>query len=239
MIIVFQLVHCSATDATFGTQASVHLSQPEGDGEELFDLATPKVLADINIFCWRFSVSDYYVKELMVPLSEYATVAEGSTLFDAVLALEKAQEEFDHTKYKHRGVLILDKHKQVIGKLGQVDVLRALEPKNKDMKGIEALGQFGFSSKFVQNVRKQERLQASPLKELCGNALKLKVEEFMQAPSEGEYIDQDAPLDIAILQLVMGNHLSLLVTKGKKIVGVLRMTDAFAAVFHTMKECEL
>ena len=44
---------------------------------------------------WRYSVSDYLVKELMVPLSEYATVPEGSTLFDAVLALEKAQAQRD------------------------------------------------------------------------------------------------------------------------------------------------
>jgi hypothetical protein len=46
---------------------------------------------------WRSPVREFCVKELMVPLSEYATVPEGSTLFDAVLALEKAQEEFDHT----------------------------------------------------------------------------------------------------------------------------------------------
>ena len=184
-------------------------------------------------------MSDYLVKELMVPLSEYATVPEGSTLFDAVLALEKAQEEFDHTKYKHRGVLILDKNKHVIGKLGQLDVLRALEPKNKNLKEIEALSQFGFSSKFVRDVRKQRRLQAAPLKDICSKAAKLKVEDFMQASSEGEFIDLEAPLEIAVLQLVMGDHPSLLVTTGEKIVGILRMTDVFAAVFHTMKECEI
>jgi len=184
-------------------------------------------------------VSDYFVKELMVPLSEYATVPEGSTLFDAVLALEKAQEDFDHTKYKHRGVLILNKDKQVIGKLGQLDVLRALEPKDEDPDEINELGQFGFSSKFVRNLRKHRRLQATPLKDLCGKATELKVEDFMQAPSEGEFIDQDASLEIAVLQLVMGRHLSLLVTKNKKIVGVLRLTDTFAAIFHTMKECDI
>ena len=184
-------------------------------------------------------MSEYLVKELMVPLSEYATVPEGSTLFDAVLALEKAQEEFDHTKYKHRGVLILDKNKRVIGKLGQLDVLRALEPKDEDPAEISELGQFGFSSKFVRNLRKRRRLQATPLKDLCGKATKLKVEDFMQAPSEGEFIEQDASLEIAVLQLVMGRHLSLLVTKDKKIVGVLRLTDTFAAIFHTMKECEI
>ena len=183
-------------------------------------------------------VSDYAVKELMVPLSEYATVPEGSTLFDAVLALEKAQEEFDHTKYKHRGILILDKDKRVIGKLGQLDVLRALEPKDEDPGEINQLVQFGFSSNFVHKLRKEQRLQAAPLKDLCSRAAKLKVEDFMQTPSEGEFIDQEASLEIALLQTVMGDHISLLVTRGKKIVGILRMTDAFAAVFHTMKECE-
>jgi len=187
---------------------------------------------------WRFFVSAYLIKELMVPLSEYATVQEGSTLFDAILALEKAQEEFDHTKYRHRAVLILDKNKRVIGKLGQLDVLRALEPKDADPDEVDELRRFGFSSNFVRNLRKQRRLRATPLKDLCSNAAKLKVEDFMQAPSEGEFIEQEASLEIAVLQLVMGHHLSLLVTRGADIVGILRLTDVFAAVFHTMKECE-
>ena len=183
-------------------------------------------------------MSDYLVKELMVPLSEYATVPEGSTLFDAVLALEKAQEEFDHTKYKHRGVLILDKKKRVIGKLGQLDVLRALEPKDKNPDETGELGQFGFSSNFVHRLRKLRRMQAAPLKDLCSKASKLKVENFMQTPSEGEFIEHEASLEVAVMQLVTGHHISLLVTRKKKIIGILRMTDAFAAVFHTMKECE-
>ena len=184
-------------------------------------------------------MSEFCVKELMVPLSEYATVPEGSTLFEAVLALEKAQEEFDHTKYKHLGVLILNKQKQVIGKLGQIDVLRALEPKDGELGEINKLGQFGFSSNFVRKLRTQRRMTAAPLKDLCSKASKLRVEDFMQTPSEGEFIDQEASLELAVMQLVMGHHISLLVTRGKKIIGILRMTDVFAAVFHTMKECEL
>jgi CBS domain-containing protein len=184
-------------------------------------------------------VTDFRVKELMVPLSEYATVPEGSTLFEAVLALEKAQEEFDHTKYKHRGVLILDKKKRVIGKLGQLDVLRALEPKEDNPGEMTELSQFGFSANFLHKLRKQRRLNTAPLKDLCRIATKLKVEDFMQTPSEGEFIDQQASLDMAIMQLVTGHHISLLVTRENEIIGILRMTDAFAAVYHTMKECEL
>lgn len=178
------------------------------------------------------------VKELMVPLSEYATVHEGSTLFEAVQALEKAQEEFDHTKYRHRAVLILDKHRRVIGKLTQMDVLWALEPKTKSSKDIEELSRFGFSDALVRTLRKERRLRGEPLKDLCTKAAKLKVEDFMQAPTEGEYVDEKTSLDMAIHQLLLGNHLSLLVTRGKEIVGILRQTDVFAAVFHTMKECE-
>jgi CBS domain-containing protein len=176
----------------------------------------------------------------MVPLAEYATVPAGSTLMDAMLALEKAQEEFNHNKYRHRGVVIIDREKGVIGKLGQMDVLRALEPKEEDDDEVRKLRQFGFSSDFIRNRRRQKRLAAAPLKDLCRTVSRLKVEDFMQTPTEGEIIDEEASLEVAIQQMVVGNHLlSLLVTRERKIVGVLRMTDVFAAVFHAAKECEL
>jgi len=48
------------------------------------------------------------IKDLMVPLEEYATVSEEATLFEAVAALEKAQERLDRDKYLylHRAVLV-------------------------------------------------------------------------------------------------------------------------------------
>ena len=63
------------------------------------------------------------------------------------------------------------------------------------------------------------------------------VNKFMHTPTEGEYIAEDATLEVAIHQLIMGQHQSLLVTRDKEIVGILRLTDVFAAVFHKMKEC--
>jgi CBS domain-containing protein len=181
---------------------------------------------------------EFKIKELMVPLSEYATVSIGSTLFEAILALEKAQEDFDHTKYRHRAILVLDKEKRVVGKLSHLDVVRALEPDVEDGNELKELEKFGFGDTFIRSLKKQRRLKAAPLKDLCVNAMRLKVENFMQAHSEGEYIEQDVSLDIAIHQLVAGDHLSLLVTHEKNIVGILRLTDVFAAIFHTMKECE-
>ena len=40
-------------------------------------------------------VKNYTVRELMIPLSEYATVTVGATLYEAVMALEEAQLDFD------------------------------------------------------------------------------------------------------------------------------------------------
>jgi len=185
------------------------------------------------------SVKSYLVKDLMVPLSEYATVAEDATLYQAVLALEKAQENFDdkHTRYSHRAVLILDKDGDVIGKLSQLDVLRALEPKYQKMIQGEGLHRYGFAKEFEQSILEKFGLFAGPLTDICRKAGEKNVKDFMYNPTEGEYVSEDATLELAIHQLIIGHHQSLLVTGRKKIVGILRLTDVFAAVFHKMKEC--
>jgi hypothetical protein len=48
---------------------------------------------------------------------------------DAIMALEKAQEEFDQTKYRHRAILVLDNDRRPwSGKSASMQRLRALEP---------------------------------------------------------------------------------------------------------------
>lgn len=181
----------------------------------------------------------YVVKDLMVPLDEYATVDEDATLFEAVMALEKAQLEYSSSHYLHRAILILDKEQKVIGKISQIDVLRALEPKYAQMQGIEGQSRHGISKQFAKSLMVQYRLFDSPMKDICKTAGTKKVREFMYTPTEGEYVSGDATLDEAIHQLVLGQHQSLLVTRDEEIVGVLRLVDVFAAVFQTMKECHI
>ena len=181
------------------------------------------------------------VKDLMVPLDEYATVSEEATLYDAVVALEKAQETLDRTRYLylHRAILVFDKNKNIVGKIGQLDVLRALEPKYREMWDQPSIIRFGFSQKFLQSLREQFSLLDRPFDDICRKAAQVKVKTFMHTPTEGEYVEEDATLDVAIHRLVMGHHQSLLVTRDNKIVGILRLTDVFAEVFQTMKTCEL
>jgi CBS-domain-containing membrane protein len=183
-------------------------------------------------------VKNCIVRDLMVPISEYATVSEQATLFEAVLALENAQEQFQQNRYSHRAVLILDKHKKVIGKLSQMDFLTALQPKDENLEQIRKYKQFGFTRKAVA-LQQEAYLRSSPaIVDVHGIAAKESVTTFMQRPTEGEYVDENASLDTAMHQLTAGSNLSLLVTRETEIVGVLRMSDVFAAVYQTMKKSE-
>ena len=177
------------------------------------------------------------VEDLMVPIEEYATIGENGTLYEAVKALEKSQEEFDykHSFYRHRAILVLDKNKNVVGKISQIDILRALEPKYQDMGDMRAMSRAGLSADFIRSMMEDYSLCKIPFTEMCRNAADLKVTNFMYVPSEGEYIEVDASLCEAIHMFVTGNHHSLLVTRDEKIIGILRLTDVFKEAFQTME----
>jgi CBS domain-containing protein len=181
------------------------------------------------------------VKDLMVPLEEYATVSQDATLYEAVMALEKAHEELDRTRYKylHRAILAFDENNHVVGKLSQLDVLKALEPKYREMGDPGRLSRAGFSPQFLESIMEHHALWDKPLVDICKRATELVVKDFMYTPTEGEFVDQNDSLAKAIHQLVMGHHQSLLVTKGEEIVGRLRLTDVFKDVFQRVQSCEV
>ncbi len=182
----------------------------------------------------------FLVKDLMVPISEYATVKVGASLIDAIHALEKAQEAFTESKYQHRAILVLDKSGNVVGKVGQFRALKAIEPEFHQNAEIEKMRRFNFSEEYLVRLRDKYKSQGEIIKkETLREAARKKVEDFMQAPSAGEYVAEDSSLDTAMHKLVSGAHLSLLVTRSDEIVGILRISDVFAAVFHEMKELEI
>ncbi|MBC2745072.1 MAG: hypothetical protein HGJ93_19130 [Desulfosarcina sp.] len=154
-------------------------------------------------------MNEYKVDDLMVPLSEYATVTIGATLHEAMMALD------------------------------QHAALKALEPQYLKMATSSSAASYGFSVPFLKDLQEQYSLLDGALENICHKAAKMKVEDFMSTLTEGEFIDLGISLDQAIHMLVMGHHQSLLVKKAEKVVGVLRLTDVFAAVFHVMKTCEM
>jgi CBS domain-containing protein len=177
------------------------------------------------------------VKDVMIPLEDYATVSEDSTLYEAVLALEKAQEEFDQSRYHHRAVLVYDNQQKIVGKITQLDMLMALEP-NYHIVDFDKLSRFGYSLDYLQTIAKTS-FWDKPLKDICKKAANFIVKDFMHTPKQGEYIKEDANLDQAIHQLITQKALSLLVTREQDIVGILRLTDVFTFVCNNIKACKI
>ena len=177
------------------------------------------------------------VKDVMVAIEDYATVSEDATLEEAVLALEKAQEQYEKSQYLHRAILVYDRKNKIVGKISQLDILMALEP-NYRIVDLEKLSRFGYSLDYIQSFAKTA-LWDKPLRDICRKAATLIVKDFMHTPKQGEYIKEDASLDEAIHQLLMGKQNSLLVTRNQDIVGILRLTDVYAFVSENIKACKI
>jgi CBS domain-containing protein len=177
------------------------------------------------------------VKDLMIPLSGYATVSQDATLAEAIKALKKAQLEFDQSKDRHRAILVSDENGNIVGKLSQLDVISALEPKYLKIEDQKDLSRFGISKGFVDTMMKEHQLWEKSLDNICEKASKIIVKTIMYAPTEGEFVKEDATLEEAIHQLVLGRHQSLLVTRGKIIIGVLRLTDVFREIANRISSC--
>jgi len=186
-------------------------------------------------------MKEFKAKDLMIPLADYATVSEDATLFDAVMALEEAQAKYDpvRSRYTHRAILVLDRSGHVVGKLSQLDVIKGLEPHYDKIGDFRATSRHGFNPEFIQSLMKNYNLWEKPMQDLCRKAGEVRVKEIMYTPTEGEFLEEDALLDQAIHQLIVGHHQSLLVTRGKEIVGILRLTDVFKEVSQAIKECKI
>ena len=173
----------------------------------------------------------------MVPLKEYPAVPEEASVYEAVVALEKAQEEFDKTRYRHRAVLVYDKEKKIVGKVSQWDLIKSLEPKYEEFGDMRSTSLSGLSPLLIRSMMEGFRLWQDDLDTLCNRAAGKRVKDIMYRPTEGEKVEEGATLGEALHAFIIGHHQSLLVTRGKDIAGILRLTDMFKLVSEKMKSC--
>jgi len=173
------------------------------------------------------------VEDLMVPLDKSAVVSQEATLLDAVLALDEAQKKMLPDKHRHRAVLVVDDSKQVVGKIGQHDFLKALEPKYGVIDDLEKLSSAGVSSQFISSTMRHFQFFQDNLSNLCERASSLKAKEVMQPVSES--IDENDSLREAIHKIVILQTLSLLVTRKGEVIGLLRRSDLFEEIAKEMR----
>lgn len=176
------------------------------------------------------------VKDIMVPLGEYATIHKDRLLVDAIDELEKAQKSFEKSPYLHRAVLVYDDNKKIVGKVSKWDVIKCLEPQYESFGDMRATSLSGVSPILVQSMMEKYGLWQVDLDVICSRVAGKKVNDVMYKPTEGEKIEADATLGEALHSFVIGHHQSLLVTKGSEIVGILRVVDVFKLICERVKQ---
>jgi len=168
------------------------------------------------------------VKDLMLPLSEYATVPADRNLRDAVVALYRSRKHLTKNRHHHRAVLAIDDRGRVVGKLTYWAILASLEPPLIGTFDAQSLQQSSLSPELVAAIQDRVASLQGGLDRMCQAAGLMSVSDAM-VPVD-EHIDEAAPLTEAIDRLVDHHAQSMLVTSGDAVVGILRLSDVFEEV---------
>lgn len=178
-------------------------------------------------------MNNIHVKDLMLPLNEYAIVSEEDNLLDAFLTLEMAQVNLPPGRQPHRAVLVKGKNGKIVGKLGHLGFLKALEPKYTILGDVERLSKSGLSGDFIESMMENFNFWQDDLAEICHRARHVKIKKVMKPVEES--IDENSTLAEAIHRLVLLQTLSILVTRNNQLVGILRLSDLFSKVSNLVK----
>lgn len=160
------------------------------------------------------------VKDLTIPFEDYAHVSANVSLAAAIAALVERMvgPMGEVIRPRDRGVLVQAEDGRVIGKLSIWDLLAGLTPSFEPP--VDPFGTVDDRLLWSQWLRP----------DVAARARSIRVGDLLSGAPRYETIEESAPLDLAVHRLIRGRHLSLLVTRGDQIVGILRLSDVLTAV---------
>ena len=168
------------------------------------------------------------VKDLMVPIGEYARVNPDSNLYDALLALKTAQAKLPEGKAPHRAVLVENEFGSPVGNIGRLVFIKALAAGFSRAKTRDEMDRAGISPESISTVMSHMDFFQRNLGSLEERARAIKARDVMHPV--GESIDESATFQEALNLFGAGQTLSILVKRGNSVVGVLRLSDVFQEV---------
>jgi CBS domain-containing protein len=143
-------------------------------------------------------------KDLIIPLSECAQIAEDRSLQDAMIMLSAFRQRYSRSDYSPRFVLVRDGQYHIVGVLRHLEILRGLG---------KAAGPGGPS-----------------LAKMIAAAPRVPARDAMTRYSEAEHIKADAPIEEAIERMLQGAFRHMLVVEAGTTIGILRLSEIFARV---------
>ena len=175
------------------------------------------------------------VESLMVPVDKFPMISQDVTFSEAVLALDKAQEEFMAGKREQRILLVKDNENRIVGKLTPIDVIRGLEPNYGKLVDTHASAYVSNFDYVISSMREQMQHLSAPWDDLCAKAKDVRVKEFLRKPTPAQVVQVSDSLNEALHRFILGGHDSLFVTDGQKLVGVIRFSDVYREIQGRIK----
>ena len=172
--------------------------------------------------------------DLMVPIDQYPTVDSSATVLDAIIRLDESRRNSDQGRQPYQAVLVADKNGKIIGKLGQMALLRALEPRSHVVADQDTLDKAGVSDAIMQTALDHFSVLHRRLSEMCLGVVGVPVRSVMHPLRE--HIDVDAPICDVIHQMVAWQTLSVLVTQQDRPVGLIRLSDLCDEVMEQIRQ---
>ncbi len=178
------------------------------------------------------------VKELMIPISSYAQVNENSSVYEAIVTLEKSQQNVPENMHPYRAVLVVNDKGEITGKVGHLAFLRAIEPKYETFRqDLDKLMTANLTSDFIEDMMSNYQLWEDDLYDLCSRVSNMKVKDVMKPVNER--ISVNASLMEAMHKVIMWQTLSVLVHSDDKIVGIIRLSDIYHEfASYVMNNCK-
>jgi CBS domain-containing protein len=176
------------------------------------------------------------VRELMIPLDDYAVVPRDASLVEAVRALSRAEQKLRPVRQPARAALVADPEGRIIGQLGHLEILQALEPSYSLLGDLGTLSRAGVSEELFASLKDNLSFWRGELSSVCRRARNIKVSDLMRPIAES--ISEDAPLSEATHKMVIWQSMRALVTRRGRVVGVLRLADLVAEVAECIESEE-
>jgi CBS domain-containing protein len=163
------------------------------------------------------------VGELMIPLDDYAVVSRDARLVEAIRALRQAEQRLRPARQPARAVLVADAEGRIVGQVGHLEMLQALEPRYGLLGDLGMLSRAGVSEELFDSMIDHLSFWRGDLETASARARNVKVSDVMRPIAES--ISEDTPLSEAIHKIVIRQAMRALVTRGGRVVGVLRLAD--------------
>ena len=168
------------------------------------------------------------LREVMIPIEEYTTLTQESTVKEAI---DKLRESF-YAKVStsrimetgHRSILVVDDRGEIMGILAIIDLLRAVMPAYLDAPKPSTADNIQYSPLFWNNMFQREVLR------LSGKKIK---NVMSPAPRT---IDADANLMEAAYTMITHNKRRLTIIDSGKVIGIIREQDLFFEIDRILRE---